>query len=294
MPPKPKLPVAKEHTDTKTNSPPAKESNSNVSSSKFPADEQTTKLVIDEKSTSVSKEDLTKVTSSSPTLLDSTIVDGCSPSLARVAAVPTNLQLESTATSTSNCTAKEVSKSTPVTSPRAASKIPTPLPRKTIATKCSPSSSTSSLSPPTSPSSPKTPTLKARTSNIKSPMSFPQFPKASEIPIPVGSNVSPSSSIPVSPSSSLDHSPLAFSAKQHPTSPTSNTKHQVTVGEETLPAERRRTVVEICEKVVVPQGKTPTTPPVTPFITVDRVNEKQSSATEVRIDQQSSSPSRKS
>lgn len=55
-----------------------------------------------------------------------------------------------------------------------------------------------------------------------------------------------------------------------------------------LPAatERRRTVVEVCEKVVVPQGKTPTTPPVTPFITVNRVNDKQNCVTEVRHEQQ--------
>ncbi|XP_050447128.1 uncharacterized protein LOC126849364 isoform X5 [Cataglyphis hispanica] len=52
-----------------------------------------------------------------------------------------------------------------------------------------------------------------------------------------------------------------------------------------LPAERRRTVVEVCEKVVVPQGKTPTTPPVTPFITVNRLinADKQGSVTEERI-----------
>ncbi|XP_070169217.1 uncharacterized protein Smash isoform X5 [Polyergus mexicanus] len=55
--------------------------------------------------------------------------------------------------------------------------------------------------------------------------------------------------------------------------------------EETLlPAERRRTVVEVCEKVVVPQGKTPT-PPVTPFITVNRLinADKQDSVIEERI-----------
>lgn len=225
--------------------------------------------------------------------LDSVVADSSSLPPARVAAVPTNLQLEST-TSTSNCTSKEVQKITPVTSPRAASKIPTPLPRKTIGTKSSPTSSTSSLSPPTSPSSPKTPSLKSRTTNAKiQSSSSPQFPKASEIPIPVGSNVSSSTNIPVvSPSSSLEQSPLT--SLKHISPPTFSTKHQVAVVEEALPAERRRTVVEICEKVVVPQGKIPTTPPVTPFITVDRVNEKQSSPTEVRNDQQSSSPLRKS
>lgn len=233
--------------------------------------------------------------------LDSAAVADSSslPPSARVAAVPTNLQLESTTSTTSNCTSKEVQKMTPVTSPRAASKIPTPLPRKTIGAKSSPTSSTSSLSPPTSPSSPKTPSLKSRTTNAKiqstgQSSSSPQFPKASEIPIPVGSNVSSSASnIPVvSPSSSLEQSPLT--SLKHISPPTFSTKHQVAVVEEALPAEKRRTVVEICEKVVVPQGKIPTTPPVTPFITVDRVNEKQSSPTEVRNDQQSSSPLRKS
>ncbi|OAD52450.1 hypothetical protein WN48_01432, partial [Eufriesea mexicana] len=295
--PKPKLPTPKEHTETKTDSLPAKESNSIASSTKLLADEQDPKFGVDEKGQSVSKEDSTKVMGSSPVSLDSAVADNFPLSPTRVTAVPTNLQLESNATSASNSAAKEVPKTTPVTSPRAASKIPTPLPRKTIGAKSSPTSSTSSLSPPISPSSPKTPSLKGRTSNVKSPtgqISSPQFPKASEIPIPVGSNVSSSSNIPVSPSSNLEQSPLASFSTKHLCSPTSSTKHQVTVGEETLPAERRRTVVEICEKVVVPQGKTPTTPPVTPFITVDRVNEKHSSATEVRIDQQSSSPLKKS
>lgn len=304
--PKPKLPAPKEHLDTKTDSQPAKESNSIPSSNKLPADEQHSKFALDEKTRSPSKEDSTKVTVTSSSV-DPAVVDGHPSSPARAAVAPTNLQLESNATSASNCAAKEVAKTTtPVTSPRAASKIPTPLPRKTVGVKSSPTSSVSSpSSSPVSPSSPKTPLLKARTSSFKSPTGqtcSPQFPKASEIPVPVGSNVSCSASIVIplvsSPSSSLEQSSpssLSLSAK-HISSPTFSTKHQVTVGEETLlPAERRRTVVEICEKVVVPQGKTPTTPPVTPFITVDRVSEKQSAATEVRIDQQSSSPcSRKS
>ncbi|XP_060821847.1 uncharacterized protein CG43427 isoform X1 [Bombus pascuorum] len=288
MLPKPKLPSPKEHLETKTDSLPAKESNSVACSSKLYANEQDPKFAVDEKVQDASKEDSTKVTASSPVPLDSAVIDTCSLSPVRVAAVPTNLQLESTATSASNCIAKEVPKTitTPVTSPRAASKIPTPLPRKTIGTKSSPTSSTSSLSPPISPSSSKTPSLKARTSNVKSPtnqLSCPQFPKASEIPIPVGSNISCNSNIPLSPSSNLEQTPLASFSTKHISSPTFSTKHQVTVGEETLPAEKRRTVMEICEKVVVPQGKTPTTSPVTPFITVDRVNEKPSSATEEPI-----------
>ncbi|XP_043506383.1 uncharacterized protein CG43427 isoform X2 [Frieseomelitta varia] len=295
--PKPKLPASKEHLDTKTDSLPAKESNSIPSSNKLPADEQNSKLALDEKARIISKGDSTKVTvtSSSVSSLDPAVADGHPSSPARAAVAPTNLQLESNATSTSNCAAKEVAKTTtPVTSPRTPSKIPTPLPRKTVGVKSSPTSSVSSpSSPPVSPSSPKTPLLKFRPSNVKSPIgqtSSPQFPKASEIPIPVGSNVSCSASIVIpvsSPSSSLEQSSPSSSSPlsaKHISSPTFSTKHQVTVGEETLlPAERRRTVVEICEKVVVPQGKTPTTPPVTPFITVDRVSEKQSAATEEPI-----------
>lgn len=303
--PKPKLPAPKDHLDTKTDSLPAKESNSIPSSNKLPADEQNSKLALDEKARSTSKEEPTKVTltSSSLSSLDPAVADGHPSSPARAAVAPTNLQLESNATSASNCAAKEVAKTTtPITSPRTPSKIPTPLPRKTVGVKSSPTSSVSSpSSPPVSPSSPKTtPLLKFRPSSVKSPTgqtSSPQFPKASEIPVPVGSNVSCSASVVIpassSPSSSLEQSSPSSSSSlsaKHISSPTFSTKHQVTVGEETLlPAERRRTVVEICEKVVVPQGKTPTTPPVTPFITVDRVSEKQSAATEVRIDQQSSS-----
>lgn len=268
-----------------------------MSNIKLFADEQGSDLGGEEKVQSVSKQDSAPKIMSSVSL-DPAVADSSSLSPARsVATVPTNLQLEST--STSNCTAKEVQKSTPVTSPRAASKIPTPLPRKTIGAKSSPTSSTSSLSPPTSPSSPKTPSLKSRTANAKSPTgqssSSPQFPKASEIPIPVNVS-STNTSIPVVSSNleSQQSHPLNTSSK-HISHPTFSTKHQVAVGEEALPAERRRTVVEICEKVVVPQGKIPTTPPVTPFITVDRVNEKQSSPTEVRNhDQQSSTPLRKS
>ncbi|XP_076623722.1 smallish isoform X1 [Colletes latitarsis] len=285
-PPKPKLPVSKELTETKTDSVPTKEAT--VGSKRFTED-QNPNFVSDEQGQSLSKEDSAKVTNpKSSTPLDSTVIDGCPVSPARTAIVPTTLQLESTSVSNSS---KEVTKTTPVTSPRTASKIPTPLPRKTIGSKSSPTSSTSSLSPPVSPSSPKTPSLKTRTSNAKSPTSqtsFPQLPKASEIPVPVSSsgtvptNIPSGAHITVSPSSNPEQLSSVPSAKHVPSHAFSS-KHQVTVGEETLAAERRRTVVEICEKVVVPQGKTPTTPPVTPFITVDRVNQKQSSATEEPI-----------
>lgn len=65
----------------------------------------------------------------------------------------------------------------------------------------------------------------------------------------------------------------------------------MTVVQETRPADRRRTVVEVCEKVVVPQGEAPPMPPVTPFITVARVGDDDSS--EVRIDEQRSTALRK-
>ncbi|XP_076280021.1 smallish isoform X1 [Lasioglossum baleicum] len=280
-PPKPKSSAPKELSDAKAESQATKETNAS-SSSELLAEEQD--CVIDEKA------DSTMVLSSLTSSLDSSLMkESCPASPGRTVTVPTTLQLESNATSAFSST-KEAMKTTPVTSPRSTSKIPTPFPRKTISSKSSPTSSTSSLSPPVSPSSPKAPSVKSRTSNTKSPSSqlcSPQFPKASEIPVPVNSNTAsiniPSGScIPVPSSPSLEQSSVSF-AKHLPSSLPSNTKHQVTVGEETLAADRRRTVVEICEKVVVPQGKTPTTPPATPFITVDRVAHKQSPATEEPI-----------
>ncbi|XP_076669225.1 smallish isoform X2 [Andrena cerasifolii] len=289
--PKPKLPLSKEPADPKTDTLPAKEANV-ASSSKAVAEEQDPTFSTDEIVQSPSNEDSPKTTNTSSTSSESTVVDSCPLSPARTAIVPTTLQLEPNVTSASSCPVKDATKTTPVTSPRAASKIPTPLPRKAIVTKSSPTSSTSSLSPPVSPSSPKILFMKCRPSNAKSPtslLSSPQFPKASEIPIPVSpSGTVPPTTIPsspftpLSPSSTPEQSPSGFPPKHAPCPPPSM-KYEVTVGEEALPAERRRTVVEICEKVVVPQGKTPTTPPVTPFITVDRVSDKQSPATEEPI-----------
>ncbi|XP_076221380.1 smallish isoform X2 [Nomia melanderi] len=283
--PKPKSSLPKELTDAKADSLSTKETNISTSSKLF-AEEQDSIRDTDETSQS-SKEDSVKTASSLSVSLDLPAKDSCPVSSGRTATVPTTLQLESNTTSAFIPSTKEVAKTTPVTSPRSASKIPTPLPRKTISSKSSPTSSTSSLSPPVSPSSPKAPIIKPRTSNAKSPvsqMSSPQFPKASEIPVPVNTTGQVSGSIPSGVPSPLEpSSPMSF-AKHVPSSPlSSSTNHQVTVGEETLAAERRRTVVEICEKVVVPQGKTPTTPTVTPFITVDRVTHKQSPATEEPI-----------
>ncbi|XP_054005603.1 serine-rich adhesin for platelets isoform X1 [Hylaeus anthracinus] len=283
--PKPKVPVPKELVQSKTDFLSGKETKVESISKLFA--EEYPGCGTDEQS--LLKEDSIETTNPSSTLSDSTFVDDCpAASAARAAVVPTTLQLDSNATSAFNGSSKETTKTTPVTSPRSASKIPTPLPRKAIGTKSSPTSSTSSLSSPVSPSSPKTPALKTRTSIGKSPTSqtcWPQFSKASEIPIPVTcsgtipTNIPSTTCILASPSSDLEQS----SSAKHVPFLASSTKHQVTVTEETLAAERRRTVVEICEKVVVPQGKTPTTPPVTPFITVDRVNDKQSSATEEPI-----------
>ncbi|EFN87811.1 hypothetical protein EAI_12804 [Harpegnathos saltator] len=147
---------------------------------------------------------------------------------------------------------------------RAASKIPTPLSRK--GAKSSPTSSDSAL---TSSPGPSAGGLKA--SPAKS------HPASSK---PASTTSQAACSLP-----SYVESPqteaLATSASRIPSA--SARCHE----EPTLPVaatERRRTVVEVCEKVVVPQGKAPTTPPVTPFITVNRVNEKQTS--EVRHDQQ--------
>ncbi|XP_078047905.1 smallish isoform X2 [Augochlora pura] len=282
-PPKPKSSTPKELIDAKAES--TKETNASSTSSKLLSEELDSVRDVNETSEILSKPDSTKIPSSLSAPLDST--ESCLVPSGRTVTVPTTLQLESNATSAFNSSTKEATK---LMSPRSTSKIPTLFPRKAISSKSSPTSSTSSLSPPVSPSSPKALSLKTRTSTAKSPnsqTSSPQFPKASEIPVPVSSNgtgtIPSGSCIPVpSPSSPEQSSPMSF-AKHVPSPLSTSTKHQVTVGEETLAADRRRTVVEICEKVVVPQGRTPTTPPVTPFITVDRVAHKQTPATEEPI-----------
>lgn len=159
------------------------------------------------------------------------------------------------------------------TSSRTISKIPTPLSRKIV--KSSPSDSvliSSALK--TSLSKESSASNKSSTSQTSSPIR-----RMSETALPTCATIVESSS-----------SPSPAEQFVLPSSPSSrlisgNTRHH----EETLlPAERRRTVVEVCEKVVVPQGKTPTTLPVTPFITVNRLinADKQGSVTEVRNDQQ--------
>lgn len=160
---------------------------------------------------------------------------------------------------------------------RTTSKIPTPLSRKT--TKSSPTSPDSvltSLVPKSSPS--KAHNANNKSSTSQSPCSIRRTSETTTVE--TSSPVSPqTSSAELSPSSRLP----AASTRRH--------------DDALLPAERRRTVVEVCEKVVVPQGKAPMTPPVTPFITVNRVNtvdKRTTPVTEVRSDQQSGNASKNS
>ncbi|XP_077261353.1 smallish isoform X1 [Temnothorax americanus] len=143
----------------------------------------------------------------------------------------------------------------PVSKPascRTTSKIPTPLPRKTAkSSPTSPDSVLTSSASKTSPSKAHGANNKPTTSQSPCPIRRTSETATVEIPSPVSPQAS-SAELPPSPSSRF----APGSARRH---------------EEALPpAERRRTVVEVCEKVVVPQGKAPTTPPVTPFITVNR------------------------
>jgi len=161
------------------------------------------------------------------------------------------------------------------TSCRTTSKIPTPLSRKT--TKPSLTSSDSvltSLVPKVSPSKVHSANNKLLTSQSPCPSR-----KTSETTIVEISS-------PVSPQTSSVELPTSTSSRL--ASPSANTRCH---DDALLPTERRRTVVEVCEKVVVPQGKAPTTPPVTPFITV---NKRTTPVTEVRSDQQAGNASKNS
>ena len=168
----------------------------------------------------------------------------------------------------------------PVSKPascRTTSKIPTPLPRKTA--KSSPTSPDSVLTSLVSKSSSsKAHNANNKSSNSQSPCSIRRTSETTTVEI--SSSVSPqTSSAEFSPSSRLP----AASARRH--------------DDALLPAERRRTVVEVCEKVVVPQGKAPMTPPVTPFITVNCVNtvdKRTTPVAEVRSDQQAGNASKNS
>ncbi|XP_014488518.1 PREDICTED: uncharacterized protein LOC106751841 [Dinoponera quadriceps] len=144
---------------------------------------------------------------------------------------------------------------------RAASKIPTPLPRKTA--KSSPTSSDSALI--SGPSALKASPSKTHpgSGNKSSTGSAPRTSEAAAFPASaesVSSQTSSTEQLVASPS----RIPSARCYEEATTLATPST-------------ERRRTVVEVCEKVVVPQGKAP---PVTPFITVNRVNDMQQSPEE--------------
>lgn len=173
----------------------------------------------------------------------------------------------------------------PVSKPafsRTTSKIPTPLSRKTaksLPTSSDSVSTSSSLCTAVLKASPS----KAHNASNKSSTSQPSYSisRTSETALSPCATVESAASVSSQASSTREQPPLSPSSRL----PSASARHSC---EETLPpAERRRTVVEVCEKVVVPQGKTPTTPPVTPFITVNRVNaDKQNSIPEVRDEQQ--------
>ncbi|XP_043483093.1 uncharacterized protein LOC122511726 isoform X2 [Leptopilina heterotoma] len=153
-------------------------------------------------------------------------------------------------------TSNQESKS-PCTSPRT-SKIPTPLPRKSISTPSSPSSNPTPFSP-LSPVSPLTsPSLISSLTSPKlhlhSPKNLRNLSKTSEIPVPI-SNITPLNN---SKSSSLGKIDSSI-----PSSP--NLKSNQVM--DARPAEKRLMVVDVWEKVVViPQGQTTATPPITPII----------------------------
>ncbi|KAL6254454.1 hypothetical protein P5V15_014502 [Pogonomyrmex californicus] len=190
----------------------------------------------------LSKEHLTTLSQSQSDVIPSAETYQLSFPSIRVTTVPTNLSPESS----------PVSKPT---SCRTTSKIPTPLSRKTTKVS-SPTSSDSVLASPGPKASPSGKVLSAnnKPSTSQSPCSVRRTSEIATVETysPMFSQAN-SAELPPSPSRL----------------PPTNARDQ----EETLlPAERRRTVVEVCEKVVVPQGKAPTTPPVTPFITVNRVS----------------------
>ncbi|XP_011158477.2 serine-rich adhesin for platelets isoform X2 [Solenopsis invicta] len=160
----------------------------------------------------------------------------------RATTIPTSLPLEAS----------------PVSKPascRTTSKIPTPLSRK--AAKSSPTSPDSVLISPISKTSPS----KAHSASNK--------PSTSQSPCPIRRTSEPATTVelssPLSPQASSVEPPPSPSSRLPPASVR---RHEDTL----LSPERRRTVVEVCEKVVVPQGKAPASPPVTPFITVNCVS----------------------
>lgn len=178
----------------------------------------------------------------------------------------------------------------PITKPafsRTVSKIPTPLPRKPA--KPLPTSSDFA----STSSAPCTAALKASPSkahgNASNKSSTSQVPHS----IPRMSETTLSACA-TAESSAPALSQVRSTPPSSPSSRLPSASARRSCEEALSPAERRRTVVEVCEKVVIPQGKTPTTPPVTPFITVNCVHaDKRSSISEVRDDQQTGNASKK-
>lgn len=169
---------------------------------------------------------------------------------------------------------------------RPLSKIPTPLPRKTVNFKTSPPASPTSSEAASAISNPqsKLPTVKARVSSQKSlnPVTPEEREKneANDSTAPTLSpenehRESPKSQIPVSIPPQTSLSPPAVTIRQKPS------------------AEKRLTVVEVCEKVLVPQGEASVSPPVTPFITVARVRDNDTNHDQVRIDEKNSTAFKK-
>ncbi|XP_012285558.1 F-actin-monooxygenase MICAL3 isoform X2 [Orussus abietinus] len=227
---------------------------------------------------SLSSEDLKDLQEDLPPLLESPE----SPA----ALTPTFSYPNTEATGTSNPASPTTSQepktpTTPSTPSPRSSKIPTPLPRKTALGKTSSTSSSPSSSTPSTPSSPQPIPVspKPRTGtkipgSIAKASSSTLVTPSTDVPSPFTSarSSSPSSSrnaysLPTSPSTA-NSQPLD-AAPSSPSLPIPSTESPAALEER--PADRRRTVVEVCEKVVVPLGEAPPTLPVTPFITVARV-----------------------
>ncbi|KAL0123979.1 hypothetical protein PUN28_006061 [Cardiocondyla obscurior] len=226
----------KNAVEFKTDSEPSPNESIVSASLKLSIEQARPKFVGQAKRQSLAKEHFSNLPQSCPDTVPTAETYQLSFPAVRATMIPTSLSLE----------ASPISK--PV-SCRPTSKIPTPLPRKTA--KSSPTGSDSVLTPSASKTSP----LKAHSANSKPSTSQSPCPirRTTEIPSSVSSQVS-SAELPPSPSSRLP--PMSTRCHEEALSST----------------ERRRTVVEVCEKVVVPQGKVSTSPPVTPFITVNSLN----------------------
>ncbi|XP_012541813.2 serine-rich adhesin for platelets [Monomorium pharaonis] len=237
---------SKDAVEFKTDSEPSLNESIVSASLKLCIEQPRPKFIGQAKRQNLSKEHLSNLPQPQPcsdTIIPSAETYQLSFPSVRATTIPTSLSLETS----------------PVSKPascRTISKIPTPLSRKT--TKSSPTSSDTVLTSSVGKTSPS----KAHSANNK--------PSTSQSPCPIRRT---SETATVAELSS-PVSPQASSAEVSPSSPSSRLPSaSVRRHEDTLvPAERRRTVVEVCEKVVVPQGKAPTSPPVTPFITVNRVS----------------------